>query len=76
MIIGGAAVGDINFNPFGRGRWSPDAEQKLDRVLAQKPTTDNQGASINLRDYPPAYYATLVPTYATSTRPAARRSTR
>ncbi len=26
VIVGGAAVGDINFNPVGRGRWSPDAE--------------------------------------------------
>ena len=65
VIVGGAAVGDINFNPVGRGRWSPDAEQKLDRELARKPSTDNKGASINLRDYPPAYYAALVPTYWT-----------
>jgi hypothetical protein len=63
VIIGGAAVGDINFNPVGRGHWSPDAEAKLDRDLAKKPSTDNTGASINLRDYPPAYYATLVPVY-------------
>lgn len=63
VIVGGAAVGDINFNPVGRGHWSPDADQKLDRELAAKPTTDNKGASINLRDYPPAYYATLLPAY-------------
>ena len=66
MIQGGAALGDINFNPVGRGHWSPDAEQELDRRLAAKPTTDNKGASINLRDYPPAYYATLVPVYWTT----------
>ena len=66
VIVGGAAVGDINFNPVGRGRWSPDAEQKLDRELAENPTTDNKGASINLRDYPPAYYATLLPLYWTA----------
>ena len=65
VIVSGAALGDINFNPVGRGFWSPDAEQKLDRALAAKPTTDNEGASINLRDYPPAFYATLVPTYWT-----------
>jgi Predicted membrane protein (DUF2142) len=65
VIVSGAALGDINFNPVGRGFWSPDAEQKLDRALAKKPNTDNEGASINLRDYPPAYYATLVPIYWT-----------
>ena len=37
---------------------------KLDRQLAEEPSTDNEGASVNLRDYPPAYYATLVPVYA------------
>jgi hypothetical protein len=63
VIVGGAALGNINFNPVGRGYWSPDADQKLNRQLAAKPTTDNKGASINLRDYPPGYYATLVPAY-------------
>ena len=66
VIQGGAALGDINFNPVGRGRWSPGAEAKLDRQLAAKPSTDNKGASINLRDYPPAYYASLVPIYWTT----------
>jgi Predicted membrane protein (DUF2142) len=63
-IIQGAAAGDINFNPFGRGRWSPDAEAEFDRGLAEKPSTDNKRASQNVRDYPPAYYASLVPAYA------------
>ena len=64
VIVGGAALGDINFNPVGRGRWSPDAEARLDRQLAEGPSVDNQGASVNLRDYPPAYYGSLVPVYA------------
>ena len=66
VIVGGSSLGDINFNPVGRGKWSPGAEAKLDRQLAAKPTTDNKGASINLRDYPPAYYASLVPLYWTT----------
>ena len=63
-IQGGAAVGDINFNPFGRGYWSPDADRRLAQVLAKTPSTDNKGANANVRDYPPAYYASLVPAYA------------
>jgi hypothetical protein len=63
VIGGGAAAGDINFNPVGRGQWSPDAETRLDRALAKRPSTDNKAASVNVRDYPPAYYASLVPTY-------------
>ena len=63
-IIDGAQVGAINFNAFGRGRWSPDAEAKLDKALAGKPNPDNDRASANVRDYPPAYYASLVPAYA------------
>ena len=63
-IIDGAQVGAINFNPFGRGRWSPDAEVRLDKVLASKPNPDNPRASANVRDYPPAYYGALVPAYA------------
>ena len=62
-IIDGAQVGAINFNPFGRGRWSPDAEARLDKVLASKPNPDNPRASANVRDYPPAYYGGLVPAY-------------
>ena len=30
VIVGGAAVGDINFNPVGRGHWIADAEKQLD----------------------------------------------
>ena len=33
-------------------------------MLATKPNRDNARASANVRDYPPAYYAALVPAYA------------
>jgi hypothetical protein len=63
LLNGAAAVGDINFNPFGRGYWSADADRRLAKALATKPSTKNSGASANVRDYPPAYYAALVPAY-------------
>jgi hypothetical protein len=63
-IIGGAETGAINFNPFGRGDWSPGANARLNRVLAGDPDTDNARASVNVRGYPPLYYASLAPAYA------------
>ena len=66
VIVGGAALGDINFNPYGRPRWSADSEVELDAALALDPSPENVGASVNVKDYPPLYYAGMVPVYATT----------
>ena len=66
-IIDGAQVGAINFNPFGRGRWSPDAEVRLDKVLADQADTGTTRAraptSATTR---PRTTRALVPAYAST----------
>ena len=63
VITGAAALGPINFNPVGRPNWSHQQDAEVNAVLARKPNTDNPGAVVGLRDYPPLYYGALVPVY-------------
>ncbi len=63
LIRGGARLGDVNFNYFGRPPWTADADRALDAELAKHPSTVNPGASVNVKDYPPVYYASLAPAY-------------
>jgi hypothetical protein len=63
VITGAAALGAINFNPVGRPSWSPAQDDEVNAQLAREPSTDNPGAVVGLRDYPPLYYAAMVPVY-------------
>ncbi len=53
----------INFNPVGRPNWSQQQDAELDADAGEKPSTDNPSAIGSLRDYPPLFYAGLVPVY-------------
>ncbi len=64
LIVRASALGAINFNPVGRPNWSPQQDREVNAGLARKPSPDNPGAVAGLRDYPPLYYAGLVPVYA------------
>ena len=63
LIATAAGLGAINFNPVGRPNWSPEQDDEVDAQLAREPSTDNPGAVAGLLDYPPLYYAALVPLY-------------
>jgi hypothetical protein len=63
LIVRASALGPINFNPVGRPNWSPQQDREVDAGLARKPSPDNPGAIPGLRDYPPLYYAAMVPVY-------------
>jgi len=63
LIVRASALGPINFNPVGRPNWSPQQDREVNAALAKQPSTDNPGASAGLKDYPPLYYAAMVPLY-------------
>jgi 4-amino-4-deoxy-L-arabinose transferase-like glycosyltransferase len=63
LIVSAANLVVINFNPFGRPSWSVQQDAELEAALAKKPSTDNPGAIGSLKDYPPLFYAVLVPLY-------------
>ena len=63
LIVRASALGPINFNPVGRPNWSPQQDREVNAALATKPSPDNPGASAGLKDYPPLYYAAMIPPY-------------
>lgn len=64
VVAGAAQTGAINFNPFGRPVWDAAQAREWEAALGQNPNTRNSGSNGNVIDYPPLYYATLVPAYA------------
>ena len=65
LIVAGSGAGAVNFNSFGRPPWSKQQNAELNEELAtRRLSTDNPGANGNVKDYPPVYYASMVPIYA------------
>jgi hypothetical protein len=64
LAMAASNAGAINFNTTGRPPWDAAIEREWEQRLHANPSTRNPGSYPNVVDYPPLYYATLVPAYA------------
>ncbi len=62
-VTAASAVGAINFNGFAKPVWDDEGARLATAPLAAHPSTRNPGSYTNVVEYPPLYYATLVPAY-------------
>ena len=66
VMLALSSIGAINFNPFGRPPWDPKIADAAEAPLYTDPPPSerNEGSYVNVADYPPLYYLTMVPAYA------------